>query len=59
MTDDHIGVDQKIADWMIKITFLGEIETAIKLVIKSRFAIMYFSTSDSILGLWFFSLTDL
>ena len=31
-------VDQKILDWLIKITFLGEIETAIGLDIKFQFS---------------------
>ena len=33
---------QKIPDWLIKIIFLGEVETAIKLDIKSRFGIKSF-----------------
>ena len=37
-------------DWF-KITFLGEIDTAVRLGIKSWLADMRLSTSDSILGL--------
>ena len=39
-----IGVDQKISDWFIKITFLVKVETASRLGIKSRFGVMGFST---------------
>lgn len=42
MTDYFIGVDKKIPDWLIKILLLGEVETAIKSDIKSRFGIMGF-----------------
>lgn len=35
-------LDQKIPDWLIKITFLGEDETAIRSSIKSKFVIMGF-----------------
>lgn len=52
-TDDLIGAAQKIPNWLIKITFLGEVGTAIKSDTKSRFRITGFSTSDAILGLWF------
>ena len=49
-----ISVGQKLVpNWLIKITVLGKVETAIKSHIKSRFGIMAFSTSDAILGLWF------
>ena len=54
-----IGADQKISDWLIKIAFLVKVETASRLGIKSRFGVMgFFSTSDTILDLWFFSLTE-
>ena len=46
-----------ILNWLIKITFLGKVETAVRLGIKSKLVIMGISTSDTILGLWFFSLT--
>ena len=36
---------------------LVELKTSIRLGIKSRFGIMNFSTGDTTLGLWFFSLT--
>lgn len=36
--DDNLaGVDQVIPDWLIKITFLGQTESAIRLGIKSQF----------------------
>lgn len=44
MTDYLIGVDQKIPDWLIKITFLIKVETAVRSSIKSRFGIMSSST---------------
>ena len=53
MADYLLDTDQNIPDWMIKITFLGKVETAIGLGIKSTFGIMVFSRSDAILGLWF------
>ena len=40
-----------------KTTFLVKVETEIRLDLKSRFGIMGFSTSDTILGMLFFSLT--
>ena len=48
VTDYLLGADQKIPDWLIKILFLGEAETAIRSSIKTRFGIMGFSTSDTI-----------
>ena len=57
MADDLIGADQKTPDWLIKITFLLKIQTAIRLGIKSKICIMGFSTSEIVLHLWFFSLT--
>lgn len=53
VTDDLLGIDQKIPDQQTKITFLDKVETAIRSGIESRFSVMGFSTSDSILGLWF------
>lgn len=35
VTDYLIGVDQKIPDWLMKIRFLGEAETASRSGIKS------------------------
>lgn len=32
-----IGADQKIADWPIMTTFLGEVEASIRLGIKPQF----------------------
>ena len=56
MTDDLTGAEQKIPDWPIKITFLVKVETVISIGIKLRVG-MGFSTSDTILCLWFSSLT--
>lgn len=53
VTDDLTGVERKIPDWPIKSLFLEELATAIRSDIKSRFGIMAFSISDTILGLWF------
>lgn len=53
MTDYLLGVDQKVPDWLIMIIFLGEFEKAIRSGIKSRFRVMGFSTSDTIVRLWF------
>lgn len=36
MTDYLIGVDQNIPDWLVKIMFWGESETAIRSGIKSN-----------------------
>ena len=58
VTDDFTDVDQKIPDWLIKIPFLVKAETASRSRSKSQFGIMGFSTSDAILGLWFFSLIN-
>lgn len=55
-TDYLMGADQKIPDLLIKITFLGKVETVGKSDFKSRFGIMGFSTNDAILVLWFFIL---
>lgn len=46
--DYLIVTDQKIPDWLVKITFLGNVKTAIRLSIKSKFGIIGFSTSDAI-----------
>lgn len=59
LADYLIGEDQKITDWLIKITLVGKVESAISLGIKSRFSFMGLSTSDAILDLWFSSLTML
>lgn len=37
MTDYHIGTNQKIPDWRVKTTFLGQFETCISLGIKIQF----------------------
>ena len=55
VTDYLTGTDQKIPDWLIKVPFLGKVKAAIRSGIKSRLGFMGFSTSDAILGLWFFS----
>ena len=57
VTDEVIGADQKIPDCLIKTAFLGEIETANRVGIKSKFEILDCSSSDTILGWWFFSVT--
>ena len=51
VTDYLIGADPKIPAWLIKITFLGNVETVIRSGNKSRFGIMGFSTGDAICGL--------
>ena len=56
LENHFICADWKISDWLIKITFLVNVETTIRLGIKSRFGIMGLSTSDTIWSLWFFSL---
>lgn len=56
MTDYLLDADQKIPNWLIKVTFMTKIKTVSKSGIKSRYGIMEFSTSDVILGLRFFSL---
>ena len=53
MTDYLIGANQRIADWVIKITFWGKVEIAGKSGFKSSFGIMGFSRSDAILAPWF------
>ena len=53
MIDYLVGADQKIPDWSIKITFLGEGEPTIRSGIESRFGVVGFSMSEAILGLWF------
>ena len=53
VTDDVIGANQKIPDWLIKITYLGEVETANRRAVKSRPDILL--GCDALLGLWFFS----
>ena len=37
-----LALDQKIPDWLMKITFLGEVQTAIRSGIKSRFGVIGF-----------------
>lgn len=53
VTDYLIGANQRIPDWVIKITFWGKVEVAGKSGFKSSFGIMGFSTSDAILAPWF------
>ena len=52
-TDYLTGADQNIPNWSIKMTYLKEAEIAVRSNIKSRFGIMGFSTSNTILGLCF------
>lgn len=49
-----IGIDEKIPD-CLRLYFQERLKK--QLGIKSRFGIMIFSISDTILGLWFSSLT--
>lgn len=44
-----IDADQKIPDSVSNITFIGKVETAVRLGIKSRFGIMSFDIS---LAIW-------
>ena len=53
VADYLIGADQKIPDWPVKTTILGEVITAVRLPTKSWFADVGLSTSDSVLGLLF------
>lgn len=48
MTDDLIGDDQKIPDWVIEIMFLGDVEVAIRSGSKSSFSTTDFSISNTI-----------
>ena len=57
-TDDLIGADQRIPDWLTGILFLAKVETAVRLGIKSRFGILGFSTTNTFWGLWAFSLPE-
>ena len=57
MADYFIGADWKIPDWVIKITFLVKVKTAVRLDMKSRFGVVGFSTSDAIWDLRFLTLT--
>lgn len=51
MTDYFILADHKVPYWLIKITFVVKVVTAVRLGIKSRFCIMGFSTRIAILSL--------
>ena len=53
VTDHLSSIDQKMPDWSITIMFLGEAETAIRSSVKSKFALMTFSTSAAFCSLWF------
>lgn len=50
LMDYLIGSNHKIPDWLIMITFLVKVETAIPLDTKSRVGIMGFSTKRHHLG---------
>lgn len=54
MTDDDLDTDQKIPHWLMEVPFLMKVKTAFKSVMRSRFGIMVFRTTDAILGQWFF-----
>lgn len=51
VTDYFILADHKVPYWLIKITFVVKVVTAVRLGIKSRFCIMGFSTRIAILSL--------
>lgn len=53
VTDRLIRAGQKTPSWPIRMAYLGEAEIAVRSNIKSRFGIVGFSTSDTILGLCF------
>ena len=42
VTDYLTDADQKIPEWLIKITFLVKVETTIRLGVKTKFGIMGF-----------------
>lgn len=46
-------LDQKIPKWLVKITFLGEVENELNLVLNLDLVLWAFSTSDAIFVLWF------
>lgn len=46
-------VYQKNPDWLVKIIFLGDVETAITSGINFMFGVMGFGISHAILGFWF------
>lgn len=46
-------VYQKVPDTLVKIIFLGDVETAIRSGSNSTFGVMGFSISDAIVGFWF------
>ena len=51
VTDYFILADNKVPYWLIKITFVVKVVTAVRLGIKSRFGIMGFSTRTASLSL--------
>ena len=57
MEDGLSDANQEAPDQLIKTVFPVKVETATMSGIKSRFGIMVFSTSNTILDLWVFSLT--
>lgn len=57
VTDHFILADHKVPYWLIKITFVVKVVTAVRLGIKSRLGIIDLSINDAICGLWFFPLT--
>ena len=48
VADFLTDADQKVPDWPVQTTFLGEVVKAIRLDIKSWFTDMGLSTSESI-----------
>lgn len=53
-TDDLVGADQKMPDWLI--TFLVKVETAVRLVLNLGLVLWALAQVTPYLGLWFFSL---
>ena len=51
MTDYLIVLNQKIPDWFLKITYLGEAETANRLALNLD--LVSWAFSGTILGWWF------
>lgn len=47
------GVKQETPAWLIKVMFLGALETGTRSSIKYRLGVWGFSRADSMLGLWF------
>lgn len=55
ITNCLVGADQKISNYLIKITFCKKVETATRSGFKFRFGVMGFGIRDSI---WYTVLVD-